>query len=248
MAVCKFNPTMAEQMRNECRDMIIPSFPHPPSRNSSQAALTFFFSIAVADHPKIRIKIPKVLVKAVLRKGNENNTGHGGDQGERKKRKRKLGKLKRIIPRKVCSMLSNVFSGGKSQERRYTDEWRVGKEKRGNKFRPMEQAFKGKNNGGEGSDGMVIVGKQGRSRRLNSRTLLSYWKMKKGRSSMRGNWGNFKQINGGETEQEEEGEEEEEEYELCKRRILMGGRCRPLNPSGFLQYDKDGILVPDILW
>ncbi|EEF49926.1 hypothetical protein RCOM_1434180 [Ricinus communis] len=35
--------------------------------------------------------------------------------------------------------------------------------------------------------------------------------------------------------------------ELCKKRILMGGKCRPLNNSGTLQYDKDGVLLPDII-
>ncbi|KAK6159855.1 hypothetical protein DH2020_003236 [Rehmannia glutinosa] len=35
------------------------------------------------------------------------------------------------------------------------------------------------------------------------------------------------------------------EMELCKKRILMGGKCRPLNPSGVLHYDKQGILLPE---
>ncbi|PON89540.1 hypothetical protein TorRG33x02_146840 [Trema orientale] len=33
--------------------------------------------------------------------------------------------------------------------------------------------------------------------------------------------------------------------ELCKKRILMGGKCKPLNISGTLQYDQNGILRPD---
>ncbi|CAH8381992.1 unnamed protein product [Eruca vesicaria subsp. sativa] len=33
--------------------------------------------------------------------------------------------------------------------------------------------------------------------------------------------------------------------ELCKKRILMGERCKPINESGVLQYDCDGILVPE---
>ncbi|KAF8099388.1 hypothetical protein N665_0245s0065 [Sinapis alba] len=35
------------------------------------------------------------------------------------------------------------------------------------------------------------------------------------------------------------------EVELCKKRILMGERCKPINRSGVLQYDGDGILVPE---
>ncbi|PON67016.1 hypothetical protein PanWU01x14_105980 [Parasponia andersonii] len=34
-------------------------------------------------------------------------------------------------------------------------------------------------------------------------------------------------------------------FELCKKRILMGGKCKPLNISGTLQYDQNGILRPD---
>lgn len=33
--------------------------------------------------------------------------------------------------------------------------------------------------------------------------------------------------------------------ELCKKRILMGERCKPINRSGVLKYDGDGILVPE---
>ncbi|KAK4282742.1 hypothetical protein QN277_014083 [Acacia crassicarpa] len=40
---------------------------------------------------------------------------------------------------------------------------------------------------------------------------------------------------------------EDEEACLCKKRILMGGRCKPLYSSGALQYDSEGILIPDLL-
>ncbi|KAF8015965.1 hypothetical protein BT93_H1497 [Corymbia citriodora subsp. variegata] len=42
-------------------------------------------------------------------------------------------------------------------------------------------------------------------------------------------------------------EQEGGEVELCKKRILMGRRCKPLNCSGTLQYDNDGILLPELL-
>ncbi|CAA7030728.1 unnamed protein product [Microthlaspi erraticum] len=35
------------------------------------------------------------------------------------------------------------------------------------------------------------------------------------------------------------------EEELCKKRILMGERCKPINRSGILQYAGDGILLPE---
>lgn len=33
--------------------------------------------------------------------------------------------------------------------------------------------------------------------------------------------------------------------ELCKKRILMGVRCKPLSSSGTLKYDEDGIFLPE---
>ncbi|CAL0300113.1 unnamed protein product [Lupinus luteus] len=34
--------------------------------------------------------------------------------------------------------------------------------------------------------------------------------------------------------------------EPCKKRILMGVRCKPLSCSGILRYDEDGIFLPEI--
>ncbi|GAA0166465.1 hypothetical protein LIER_21613 [Lithospermum erythrorhizon] len=41
--------------------------------------------------------------------------------------------------------------------------------------------------------------------------------------------------------------EEANTMELCKKRIMMGRRCRSLNLSGSLQYDENGILLPEEL-
>ena len=38
-----------------------------------------------------------------------------------------------------------------------------------------------------------------------------------------------------------------EKRELCKKRILMGRRCRPLNHSGIIQYDENGVLIPEFI-
>lgn len=43
------------------------------------------------------------------------------------------------------------------------------------------------------------------------------------------------------------GKREECGEELCKKRILMGEKCKPLNISGSLHYDEDGILLPEVL-
>ncbi|KAJ1383467.1 hypothetical protein SESBI_43391 [Sesbania bispinosa] len=49
------------------------------------------------------------------------------------------------------------------------------------------------------------------------------------------------------TKQFEEGDGEDKDRELCKKRILMGGRCKPLNSSGTLSYDSDGLFLPEIV-
>ncbi|KAK9691946.1 hypothetical protein RND81_09G230800 [Saponaria officinalis] len=40
-------------------------------------------------------------------------------------------------------------------------------------------------------------------------------------------------------------ENDEKKYELCKKKILMGEKCRPF--SGHLRYDENGVFVPDDL-
>ncbi|KAB2621578.1 hypothetical protein D8674_023760 [Pyrus ussuriensis x Pyrus communis] len=42
-------------------------------------------------------------------------------------------------------------------------------------------------------------------------------------------------------------QEEREGEELCKKRILMGGKCKPLSLSGTLQYAENGILVTEFI-
>ncbi|KAG6773143.1 hypothetical protein POTOM_020400 [Populus tomentosa] len=48
------------------------------------------------------------------------------------------------------------------------------------------------------------------------------------------------------SEQVREERREECGEELCKKRILMGEKCKPLNFSGSLHYDEDGILLPEV--
>ncbi|KAK1420709.1 hypothetical protein QVD17_22527 [Tagetes erecta] len=42
-------------------------------------------------------------------------------------------------------------------------------------------------------------------------------------------------------------EDEGGSLELCKKRIMMGKKCRPLNVSGVLRYDNNGVLQPEDL-
>lgn len=48
----------------------------------------------------------------------------------------------------------------------------------------------------------------------------------------------------GEDSKQEDGRKASED-ELCKKRILMGGKCKPLSISGTLHYDRNGILSTD---
>ncbi|GAB2277384.1 hypothetical protein Dimus_012088 [Dionaea muscipula] len=36
-----------------------------------------------------------------------------------------------------------------------------------------------------------------------------------------------------------------EVYELCKKRILLGNKCKTMNPSGELRYDSNGVLIAE---
>ena len=51
------------------------------------------------------------------------------------------------------------------------------------------------------------------------------------------------------SEEENDGKDKEENGELvlCKKRIPMGEKCRPLGFSGTLRYDKGDILLPEVL-
>ncbi|XP_022719482.1 uncharacterized protein LOC111277352 [Durio zibethinus] len=67
-----------------------------------------------------------------------------------------------------------------------------------------------------------------RSKTLNSnRKVKTAWSMKKMTGGLVG--------------------EKSDKQELCKKRIIMGGRCRPLNHSGIIQYDENGVLIPEII-
>ncbi|KAH0991829.1 hypothetical protein GBA52_003312 [Prunus armeniaca] len=58
-----------------------------------------------------------------------------------------------------------------------------------------------------------------------------------------------REIDGEDKSKQEDSKAMEERgaQELCKKRILMGGKCRPLNLSGTLQYDENGILTTEIM-
>ena len=93
-----------------------------------------------------------------------------------------------------------------------------------------------------------LIGKQGSSGhliRVPSKILTTRKKLRVARSLRKKMDKQFKR--GLEEENDGKDKEEKGELELCKKRILMGEKCRPLGFSGTLQYDKDGILLPEVL-
>ncbi|GAV88070.1 hypothetical protein CFOL_v3_31494 [Cephalotus follicularis] len=84
----------------------------------------------------------------------------------------------------------------------------------------------------------IVIGRRERCRglpRVPSRILTTRKKLRMARSIKM--WGS-RRIEG---EREDRGDKE-----LCKKRILMGERCKPLNYSGSLHYDINGILLPEV--
>ncbi|XP_050273878.1 uncharacterized protein LOC126716884 [Quercus robur] len=93
-----------------------------------------------------------------------------------------------------------------------------------------------------------LIGKQGSSGhliRVPSKILTTRKKLRVARSLRKKMNKQFER--GSEEENDGKDKEEKGELELCKKRILMGEKCRPLGFSGTLQYDKDGILLPEVL-
>lgn len=94
--------------------------------------------------------------------------------------------------------------------------------------------------GGIGSASFSTIGKQENSCNLDRINELR--KLRKGKFT-----GKKSKKRVEEEHREKEGDEIEDtgDDELCKKRILMGEKCKPLNASGALHYDKNGVLLPE---
>uniref|UniRef100_A0A2N9ITY1 Uncharacterized protein n=1 Tax=Fagus sylvatica TaxID=28930 RepID=A0A2N9ITY1_FAGSY len=93
-----------------------------------------------------------------------------------------------------------------------------------------------------------LTGKQGSSGhliRVPSKILTTRQKLKVARSLRKKENKQLEQDS--EQESDEKVRDEKGDLELCKKRILMGAKCRPLGFSGILRYGKDGILLPEVL-
>ncbi|XP_010548772.1 PREDICTED: uncharacterized protein LOC104820098 [Tarenaya hassleriana] len=174
------------------------------------------------EQGKIRINIPKISLKKAC-KTQKQDVENGDRNVNNKMRKKGRGKLFPV--KKVSSVISSVLGHKKTQ----VDDSR-------------------KTESAEADQTLAIVSlktdqkpsKMAKSlrkiKRVSSSILVSGWRMRTGGESTREK-----------VREEVEGEDKSgnEEEELCKKRILMGGKCKPLNRSGTLQYNRDGILLPE---
>lgn len=112
-------------------------------------------------------------------------------------------------------------------------------------FFNMEKNEKNNKNNGDdvgNSNGLMVIGRQESSRhliRIPSRKSTS--SRRKLRIAI------YVRKMGNDNKTAIRSEERDVGQELCKKRILMGGKCKPLNLSGTLQYDNNGILLPEAI-
>lgn len=214
--------------------------PRTPPKDSPNS---HFITITISQR-KISIKIPKLLAKVMQKQL------HGYKRTNPKKH---------LFRRKVLSIFTNVFGNkkspvcghglGDSESETRTKVFGFIQDK-SNKTKRNTNAFGhcGERvciTNGNFSTGMTVTGKRESSRMLikvSSKVLLPQrwrWRrvgpLRKAFGKEGSELKRIKATKGGES------------LELCKKRILMGRKCKPLNISGTLQYDKDSILIPEEL-
>ncbi|KAJ4719381.1 hypothetical protein OWV82_007368 [Melia azedarach] len=280
---------------NTCRCRILSSDSSTSSKfQQPNSPLSYFFSISIAQaHPKIRIKIPKMLGKSMQRRSCDFPGSDGQENHKRDMKKRVMSR--RIFTEKVGLMFCKVFGQKKISGTRPNDEngdicsngdctsgfLEEGKEPEMS-WENVEvddiQSSRNYVHGEEKQSGNAGAVDEGRKQRRQQQASIVYNKKpnffnkkKNGFSFFRSNCRSSNcsaNVVVGTTDfligKLERSPPESprlqsrimttsqklkiaEGEELCKKRILMGGKCRPLNTSGILQYDKDGILLPDNL-
>ncbi|KAH7866336.1 hypothetical protein Vadar_019053 [Vaccinium darrowii] len=198
----------------------------------SKTTLSSFINITFPQ-PKIRIRMPKLLAKT-LRRRNPQKCDDTENANDVKKKKKNNGWTEpgSSFPKKVSSIVSNVFGNKKSAEKSSEETEETGETEESRKEAKAPSGFGGifnKRNGKQASSSRLI--------RVSNR------KIRRGKSVREKEITDRAEKNGDENEKEEEGRGEEE---LCKKRILMGEKCRPLNQSGVLHYDENGVILPEV--
>lgn len=219
------------------------------------------------------ISIHKLLVNTMQRKNHHHNKHNKETENsipiKEKKSKKKKRKNKKWVPKKVGSIFYNVFGHKKSKKsicsssindvkrpnfwsRSLKEILEMEEEKENQEELDNTRKLKGKSklslsfsgffskkssdrSNSDQTGATLLMGKQENGSKL-ARNPSGYRKIRRGRSMRK------KVVKQSE---EKENEEERGEDELCKKRILKGVKCRPLNLSGDLHYDRNGVLLPE---
>lgn len=185
------------------------------------------------------LKIPKILLVKSMQKRNQKSNTEDFEADKIKNKKKRWGRLPRnLFPKKMGSIICHVFGKQKSAEPKILKSHSLKEileiednEKKREKTCCAKslQLLRDEN-----KQSLKVMGvncrKVKRVRSVKNRVKQSEGKLETGEGKEGGN------------EKEKETKKDEE---LCKKRILMGGKCRPLNVSGVLHYDQDGILLPE---
>ncbi|CAH9087444.1 unnamed protein product [Cuscuta europaea] len=222
-----------------------------------------------------RLRTPRLLVKVVNgRKRRRRRSRHGSnDAAERKKSLSEPGG-NLLLPVKTGSVFCSTFFSrnqaaddeklGKSKSiknilgfKGKNIQCRESLEKSTKSTHYLFLSRTGKNGGGSSAKEPIFCFRFSGLLRWKKRLRFSFRKWRitggigtscMGMASQRRNRGYYTQIQSIRNPEEADDEEEKEEgIELCKKRILMGDRCKPLSISGRLNYDKNGVLLPELL-
>ncbi|KAG5549069.1 hypothetical protein RHGRI_014439 [Rhododendron griersonianum] len=227
---------MKEENPHVCRAL---SVTRKDSIAQSKTTLSSFINITFPQ-PKIRIKLPKLLAKTLRRRNPKkyrNVTGNANDsKNNNNNNNNRSTKPGNIFSKRVGSIVSNVFGNKKPAAKSNGRKDEIGNEETGEAKMEAKAPLLLPENFNERN------GKQVSSSNL---IRVSNRKVRRGRSVRKKEIADRAEGNENEGEKEEE-EERGEEEELCKKRILMGQKCRPLHQSGVLRYDGNGVLLPEV--
>ncbi|CAA7024736.1 unnamed protein product [Microthlaspi erraticum] len=173
------------------------------------------------DQETIKTKVPKTSKKSTTK--SKPSTDHKKKLKLEEKWKRHFIRTRMVFPvKKMTSVISGVFSrkkplAGENSDHQGDDSAEAGESLSVGKAKPEQNLLQKKKSFWE-------------SARVRLKILILGQRLKTRKRKRR----RRKSLS------ESTGEEE-----LCKKRILMGERCKPINRSGILQYDCDGILLPE---
>lgn len=227
------------------------------AKTPSQDSPHSFFVIITISQLKIRIKIPNLLAKIMqnrFRGHNNRITVNDHDDHEPKR----TNPRKVLVQRKGFPIFTNVFGNKKSSVCKMQAKV-IGKnvkkagvgftEGRSNKTEHKANIC-GRHDkrvcvaNGRVSSAVMVGGKRessGKLIKVSSKVVLTQ------RRSIRVRSLSKVFCKAGSELKCIKATREGESLELCKKRILMGRKCKPLNISGTLLYDKNGILIPEVL-